>query len=94
MDIFTSFGVVNKSILNVVRSVNVLTPVEDELKQDYIRLEENPFVLTEDAALQSQVVTAHNLFQYKNSFHGIELEEDVHCWLEELLNIDLELEEA
>lgn len=94
MDIFTAYSAINKSVLEVLYSLNKLKPVEEYLKPDFIRLEETPFILTEETAVNTQVVTAHDLQQYKNSFHSIRLQADVHTWLQELLKIDeMELED-
>ena len=92
MDIFTAYGALNKSVINVVKSLNMLEPVKEEVKVDMLRVEESPFLLTQDIVAAGKVVTAHNLHQYKNSFHKLDMEEDVHSLLEDLLEIDKQME--
>lgn len=88
MDIYTSYGILNGGLLEVLDSVNVLNEIPDPEKEDYVRLVENPFVLTQDTKRNLSAVTAHNLYQYTNKFYSMELKDEASTWLEELLSID------
>lgn len=88
MDICLAYKTINKTTLDVAKSLNVLQEVKVEEKRDFIRLEESTFVLSEETDRYSQVVSAHDLHQYKNRFYSIRLEEDMSCWLDILLSID------
>lgn len=88
MDSIDAFRAINKSIMDVAKSLNVLEEVKEEKKQQYIRLEETTFVLTEETNRYCQVVSAHDLHQYKNRFHSISLKEKFECWIDVLLSID------
>lgn len=88
MDIYTAYAVLDKQISNVIDALNILDPIPDPVKPDYVRLEESPFILTEEAKRCCDVVTAHDLNQYKSRFHSIRMEDDVRTWLDKLLEID------
>lgn len=88
MDSIDAYRVINKSVLSVALSLNALEEVKEEKKQQYIRLEEAAFVLTEETNRYCQVVSAHDLHQYKNKFHSISLKEKFECWIDVLLSID------
>lgn len=88
MDIYSAYGMINKSLLDVVSSVNRLTPVSDPEVVESIRVEESDFVISEEIEARCQVVTAHNLYQYKNQFHSMHMQEDIYSLLEDLLDID------
>lgn len=88
MDVFSAYSAINRAVIKSIEAVNILTVPEEPKKQSYLRLEDNPFVLTDDVAVTCQVVTAHNINQYKNKYYSIKLEENVHSWLQDLLAID------
>jgi len=88
MDIISIHQAINKSIINVMKATNVLTPVENEKHEDYIRAEENPFVLTESVNRTKDCAKAHVLHQYRRRFYSIRLEQQSHNWLDCLLEID------
>ena len=92
MDIIDAYTLIDRAVLAVAKSINILNEVEDEKRTDYVRLEENPFVLTEDIKRVCQVVTAHDLREYRNKFHSIKLEEAATSWLQLLLQIDEKVE--
>lgn len=88
MDICSAYQIINSSVLKVAKSVNVLTvPVEEE-EVEFIRLEESPIKISEEIKRHTKVVTAHNLFEYKNSFHSIKLSKSSGTLLDHLLKID------
>lgn len=91
MDIIDSYAIINKSVLEVMRAVNRLEEVPTQKKKEYIRLQENPFTLSKETERDSQIVTAHDLNQYKVRFHSIRLENKVESWLQILLSIREEL---
>jgi len=88
MDLYTAYSAVNKSVLNVAKSVNAIKEPSMEKPKVYTRIKENPVVLTEDTRLTCQIVTAHDLQQYRNTFHNVKLRENVGSWLRNLLSID------
>lgn len=94
MDIYSAYSAVNKSVLDVVRSLNILEPVKEEAPADMLRVEESPLMLTQDIMAAGRVVTAHNITQYKNDFHRLVLEEDVTTVLDSLLAIDKQMEDV
>lgn len=88
MDIYAAYSSMNKSLLGVVKALNILEPVKEEVKVDVLRVVESPFLLTQAVVAAGKVVTAHNLYQYRNDFHKLTLEEDITVMLDELLEID------
>lgn len=92
MDYIEIYSAINKSLISVAESITALKPVEDKKVEPYVRLQENPFVLTEDIARVSQVVTAHELNEYVNKFYSISLRDKTSSWLQYLLRIDKEAE--
>lgn len=92
MDIYAAYGVMNKSLAEIVRALNVLEPVKEEVVVDTLRVEESPPVLTQAVVTAGKVVTAHNLHQYKNDFHRLRLDDDISVVLDELLAIDKQME--
>lgn len=88
MDVYSAYSAINKSVLNVVRSIVAMEPVKEEEKIDVIRVKESPLVLTKDIMVAGKVVTAHNLHQYKNNFYKLSIENNIECLLDDLLEID------
>lgn len=88
MDIFAAYQTLDRQVENVLQSINKITLIPDPIKPDYIRLEESPFVLTDEAKRCSEVVTAHDINQYKNEFHSFKLVDDIDCWLYYILKVD------
>ena len=78
----------NKHLLTVAKSINPIVSLRDDKPIAYIRMEERPYVLTEETKRVCQVVTAHNLSQYRNKFYSIKVEEEIVTWLDKLLQID------
>ena len=85
MEISRAFAAIDRSLVDVAKSINVLSYPPEEKPRKYLRLEDSAYVLTEEVKTMCQVVTAHNLQQYRNEFHSIKLEDDVTCWLDYLL---------
>lgn len=88
MDIYSAFGAIDRSVLQVVKSLISLEPVKEEEQVDMIRVTESPLVLTKDIMVTGKVVTAHNLHQYKNNFYKLKVTENIECLLDDLLEID------
>lgn len=70
------------TLSNVINSLVLVTPPDAEKNVRYIRLEENPFVLSTEVDQHTQVVTAHKLSQYLNPKYSVRLDESVECWLD------------
>ena len=91
VDIYTSYKILNKSILRVANDMVVLDEIEFEDKPAQVRLEEAPFSVAErKERLEGATVVAHNLTQYINRFYSIVLSEDTTVWLNYLININQE----
>lgn len=88
MDILTADQALIKSLIVVAESINPIEPVREEKSVPYVRLEEKSFVLTDTIKRTCEVVTAHNINQYKRTFHSIKLLEKSEIWLQKLLDID------
>lgn len=88
MDFITADQALIRSLINVAKSTNSLTEVKEEERIPYVRLEEKSFVLTDTIKRTCEVVTAHNVNQYKKTFHSIKLREKSEIWLQKLLDID------
>lgn len=73
------------TLIDVVNSINLLTPVSEENVKRYVRLEEATFSLSKEVELHAQVVTAHKLSQYLNPKYSVKLEDAVECWLDWLI---------
>jgi len=93
MDIYTAFSSVNKAVLDVIHSLNFLQPVKNVEKPKYVRLEETPFILTEEISTTCQIITAHDLHQYRNKYYKIKLQDDVRSWRQQLMQARLKVEE-
>jgi len=78
----------NKSLLRMLDDTNVLTEVKIEKKLPHVRLEVNPFVVSEETKRVASVAAAHNLQQYKLRKYTISLRPNVTSWLVELLKVD------
>ena len=88
MDIYSAYAVLGKSVLEVLDSTNRLNTVEEPKVERIVRLKENPFVLTEETErVCASVITAHNLSDYRNSFHSIKLKHQTDSWLLALLDM-------
>lgn len=91
VDIYTSYKILNSSILRVARDMVLLTQVEFEDKPSQVRLEEAPFSVAERRdRLEGTTIVAHNLTQYVNRFYSIVLESDNTVMLDYLININPE----
>jgi hypothetical protein len=89
MDIYTAYRILDSQLIKVLDSVNMLETVKEPDKVKLLRIQENPFVLSEESErINRSVLTAHDINQYKNQVHVISLQENVHSWLEKLLEID------
>lgn len=69
--------ILNKSLLDVINSLNVLEPVEDVKKPvDLLRVTEADFYITERGKrLGTGVAAAYNLNNFRRSFYNIELQD-------------------
>lgn len=92
MDLFSAYRALNQVVLDVIKSTNKLEPVKEDVKVESIRVEERPILLTENSFISGNVITAHNLSQYQNNFYKLNVEDNVHSALEELLAIDEQVE--
>lgn len=93
MDLISAYQALNRSTLELLKSVNVLTPHVEEEEENItqpIRLKEKKFVLTDNIKRHSKAVTAHDLSQYRNVFNTIKLQDAIETWLDFLLEIDKE----
>lgn len=90
MDIITAFRIINHDVLDVIKATNILNEVasKKEDKPAFVRLKESPYILTEKTAYHSQVVTAHDLRQYRKRFNTTVLRNADATWLDALLKID------
>lgn len=88
MDVCTAYSILDAQILEVAKSINVLNEAPTPTAVSQIRLEEVPFVVTDEIKRNCAAVTAHNLEQYKNVQHSIKLKEDVTSWIDVLLEVD------
>ena len=90
VDLFTAYAILNNSVYEVVKSLNILTPPpEDKRKQEQVRLEEAIFNISERSnRLDNGVIVCHDLTQYINKFYKIHLEENVVPWIDYLIDID------
>lgn len=72
----TARKILNKSLLNVVKSLNVLEPVKDVEKHvDPLRVTEADFYITERGKrLSAGVADAYNLSSFRRSFYNMELQ--------------------
>ncbi len=72
----TARKILNKSLLDVINSLNVLEPVEDVEKHvDLLRVTEADFYITERGKrLSTGVADAYNLNSFRRSFYSIELQ--------------------
>lgn len=86
IDILDAYLLSIETVLSVGNSVSSLELVEPpEKRVAFVRLEKQPFELSEDIEYYTNVVTAHKLTQYRNKIHNIKLEEDVKTWLDVLV---------
>ena len=88
MNICSALKIVNQNLLDLIQCIHLLEPVEVETRAEYVRLEENPFILSEEVSRCTGVVTAHDLHQYRNRFHSIKLQQSLGVWLDILMDID------
>jgi len=91
MDIYSSYVEINRCIIGVLDSLNSIHPVVEEEQVDYVRLIESPFIVTDSVKRACDLVSAHDLNEYRNRFYSIKLEDSASSWLLDLLNIDKEL---
>lgn len=90
IDVLEVYRVSSRTILSLGQNILALTLVENEKPEAYIRLENQPFVLSDDIEYHTKVVTAHKLSQYVNRIHKIRLEDDIETWLDILIQDDIE----
>lgn len=84
----TYYKILDKTLISIVDTIVPLAKPEVKKKSRGVRLEVNPYSITVDSNRSSSVVSAHDLRQYRNHIHTIQLEENYSSWLEELLEID------
>lgn len=72
----TARKILNKSLLDVINSLNALEPVEEVVKPvELLRVTEADFYITERGKrLNTGVASAYNLSNFKRSFYSIELQ--------------------
>lgn len=93
LDILDVYLTSARSILSVGKNINILDTVEDAPEPvAYIKLKEQPFIVSEDVEYFTKVVTAHKLTQYRNKIHTVSLEEDIETWLDALIEEDIDRE--
>lgn len=88
MELISAYSILNASMLKVAESLNILQKVKESDKVPYIRLKSNPYVMSSNTVRCCQVVSAHDLREYRNKFHTIQLKESFNSWLDILLSID------
>lgn len=89
MDLYTAYGILDRQLIKVLESVNVVKEVKLPEKGRLLRIKEASFNLSEESETMNRaVLTAHDINQYKNHVYVIGLQENVHSWLEYLLSID------
>ncbi|MCI9050700.1 MAG: hypothetical protein HFI05_02060 [Lachnospiraceae bacterium] len=88
MDLISAYCILNVGMLKVAKSLNILQEVKESEKIPYIKLKPNPYVISTNTIRYCQVISAHDLNQYKNKFHTIQLKENFNSWLDVLLSID------
>lgn len=73
----TARKILNKSLLDVIKSLSVLEPVKDVEKHvDLLRVTEADFYITERGKrLSTGVAAAYNLNTFRRSFYNIELQD-------------------
>ena len=59
MDIYSAFGTIDRSVLQVVKSLISLEPVKEEEQVDMIRVTESPLVLTKDIMVAGKVAVSY-----------------------------------
>lgn len=92
-DILDVYLVSAQSILSIGRSINILDTVDGTTEPvAYVKLKEQPFIVSEEVEYFTNVVTAHKLSQYKNKIHTITLEENIETWLDALIEDDISKE--
>lgn len=92
MGTYQIYQAINNSTIELIESFNPIAPPEIKERISYVRLEENPFHLTDETAAVRDLVTAHKLKQYKNRFKTIKLEENIEVKLDKLLAVHREVE--
>lgn len=93
MDILSVYSVINGTLLDTLESINILDKVEQPKTNNYVHLEEEPFVLSENIERYSKVVTAHKLSQYVNKITTVKLDDDITTWLDWLIEPDIKQRE-
>lgn len=91
VSIMDAYGILNKSVLNVINDMVLLDSVEFEDKPYQVRLDENSVSVAEiHNRLENTVVVGHNLTQYVNKFYSIFLDSSEVVMLDYLININPE----
>ena len=88
MDIYSAYMAINKSLIESLKAINTISLVEEPDPVSYVRVEESPYVLTEETRRVCGVVSAHKLEEYRNAFYSIKLKDSTASWLLDLLEID------
>lgn len=89
MDLLHVYSVVNKTLLNVVDSINILDRVEYKPTDCYVHLIDEPFILSANIEKFTKVITAHKLSQYTNKIHSVKLDDEISTWFDLLIEDDL-----
>ena len=89
MNIVDAYRAINQSTLELLKSTSKLSSPILKEEKTFARLEESPFVLTEETKkTYKSVVNAHKIQQYRVQFHSVRLRENVDSWFLDLLRID------
>ena len=89
--IHSAYRCIDENTLSVVRSMCILTDIPNPKKPNYVRLEEQSFVLTEETKRCSGVATAHDLSEYKNRNAKVRLESSLKVYMDYSIEIRKEL---
>lgn len=85
--VYKAFSAINKSVVEVAKCTNTITPAEDiRINSDMVRLEEEDFVVTERGKrLASQLTVAYDLASYRKNFYMLESNIEETTLLEQLI---------
>lgn len=86
MNTVEALSQMNKFVLRVMDSMNVLEVVQVPKPVDYVRIEESEYVVSEeDKLMQRALLTAHDINQYKNEYHSLDLMQNEESWFSKML---------
>lgn len=87
VDIYSAYKILNSSVADLADQINKLEPAEDvRANSDYVRLEEEDFLVTERGKrLASKLTAAYDLSAYRKNFYVIESSVEANSLLEQLM---------